>query len=116
MSSLNGRCNSNERGSSADRRARKLWLLSPGAGWGGDGETVPCWDCGVVLEYPDLIADRIIPGERGGTYRRDNIAPHCLPCSCRQGQFRTVQLAAARRANGVTTTIEETPCESTLTA
>lgn len=78
--------NGNDRGSSADRRRRKLWLISPEAGWGGDGETVPCWECSVLLELPDLFADRIIPGCVGGTYARTNIAPHCDRCSHRQGQ------------------------------
>lgn len=97
MSSTNGRCNSNERGSAADRRRRRRWLLSPEARWGGDGETVPCWQCGVLLEFEDLFVDRIIPGERGGRYDRDNIAPHCELCSCRQGQWRTVEIGMARR-------------------
>ena len=97
MSSTNGRCNSAERGSSYERRARKLWLLSAAAGWGGDGETVPCWECHVVLEYDDLVADRLVPGEDGGRYTRDNIAPHCHLCSSRQGQRRTVLIMATRR-------------------
>ena len=92
MSSTNGRCNSAERGSAAERRARKLWLLSPEAGWGGCGRWVPCWECGVLLEYEDIFVDRIIPGERGGRYWRCNIAPHCALCSCRQGQVRTTEL------------------------
>jgi len=87
-----GRCNTNDRGNTAQRRARKLWLLSHEAGWGGDGETVPCWECGMLCEYEDLVADRIISGENGGRYTRDNIAPHCQLCSCRQGQRRTTEL------------------------
>lgn len=81
--------NGNQRGSSYDRAARKSWLLSPAAGWGGDGETVPCWTCGVLCGPNDveLFADRIIPAVGGGTYRRDNIAPHCDLCSHRQGYF-----------------------------
>ena len=97
MSSRNGRCNSAERGSAEQRRRRKLWLLSPEAGWGGDGHDVPCWGCGVLLEFEDLFVDRIIPGERGGTYVRSNIGPHCELCSCRQGQARTTLLRLARR-------------------
>lgn len=97
VSSTNGRCNSLERGSAKARRARRAWLLSEGAGWGGDGETVPCWTCGVVLWFEDLYVDRIIPGERGGTYARWNVAPHCGLCSCRQGQCRTTVLRAAAR-------------------
>ena len=92
MSSTNGRCNSAERGSSHARRARRAWLVTPEAGWGGDGETVPCWDCGVVLEPCDIYVDRLVPGEDGGRYTRDNIGPHCAVCSCRQGQRRTVEL------------------------
>jgi hypothetical protein len=44
MSSRRGRSNSNERGSSYDRRARRAWLISPSAGFGGDGVKVPCWE------------------------------------------------------------------------
>lgn len=97
MSRDRGRRNSAERGSSSDRRRRRLWLLSVHAGWGGDGDSVPCWGCAVVLEYDDLIVDRIIPGELGGRYTRDNIAPHCALCSCRQGQVRTCAIVAAKR-------------------
>ena len=91
--------NGNDRGSSRDRRARKLWLISGAAGWGGNGEDVPCWECGVLVEIDDLIADRIIPAERGGRYTRDNIAPHCATCSHRQGyraMLRTRALATRR--------------------
>lgn len=97
MSSTNGRCNTNERGSSYARRARKLWLLSPEAGWGGDGIDVPCHECGVLVELEDLVADRIVGGELGGRYTRDNIAPHCLLCSCRQGQRRSIAIMIAKR-------------------
>lgn len=78
--------NGNKRGSSRDRRARKLWLVSEESGWGGDGETVPCWECNVLLEVEDIFADRIIPCIDGGRYTRDNIAPHCELCSHKQGQ------------------------------
>lgn len=95
MRTKTGRCNSAERGSSADRRARRQWFLDPESGWGGDGETVPCWECLFVMEEPDIFVDRIIPGERHGRYWRDNIAPHCEWCSCRQGQRRTTELRFA---------------------
>lgn len=103
MSSLSGRCNSAERGSSYDRARRKAWLLSPEAGWGGDGQTVPCWECGVLCgpDDVDLIADRIIPGEYGGTYARPNLAPHCGLCSCRQGQRRTTTILLSYRGQPV---------------
>lgn len=96
MSSRMGRTNRNERGSSYDRRARRAWLVSPAAGFGGDGVKVPCWECGKLLTEDQVIADRLIPGEAGGTYRRSNIrGPHCSLCSCRQGARRTAELRAA---------------------
>lgn len=90
-------CTTDGRGSSRDRLARKLWLLSPDAGWGGDGTDVPCWECGVLVELIDLVCDRIIPGERGGRYNRGNIAPHCALCSHRQGQRRTAAIVRLAR-------------------
>ena len=96
MSSRLGRTNRNERGSSYDRRARRAWLVSPAAGFGGDGVKVACWECGKMLTEDQVIADRIIPGVAGGTYRRSNIrGPHCALCSCRQGAKLTAQLRAA---------------------
>ncbi|URC18190.1 HNH endonuclease [Mycobacterium phage Zenteno07] len=84
-----------KRGSSYDRRARREWLVSPAAGFGGDGEKVPCWepDCKAMVTVVTMCVDRIIPGEQGGTYRRNNIRPHCAPCSHRQGYRRMRELA-----------------------
>lgn len=90
-----GRSNSNERGSSYARRARKNWLLSPGSGHGGDAEKAPCWECGAMVGYTTMIVDRIVPGEVGGRYTRANIRIHCVPCSCRQGVARTNALRRA---------------------
>ena len=99
MSSTRGRCNSNERGSSYDRRARRAWLVSAAAGFGGNGVKVPCWECGRLLTEDEVIPDRLVPGELGGTYRRSNIrGPHCRGCSCRQGARRTHEIWLARRA------------------
>ena len=67
------------KGSSYSRRARKQWMLSPEAGFGGNGETVPCaFHPDELLTYSTVTADRIIPGEHGGTYRRSNLRPACL--------------------------------------
>ena len=63
-----------KRGNSTQRRARKLWLLSPAAPFGGDGEKVPCVHCGAMLTYDDIDVDRVIPGD---SYRRDNVQPSC---------------------------------------
>lgn len=96
MSSICGRSNRNERGSSYDRRARRAWLVSEAAGFGGDGVKVPCWECGKLLTADEVIPDRIVPGSAGGTYRRSNIrGPHCTVCSCRQGARMTAELRAA---------------------
>lgn len=91
-----GRCNSNERGSSYARRSRRVWLLSPESGWGGDGLEVPCSECGQKVNGKTLIVDRIIPGAQGGRYTRDNIKPHCPDCSNRQGNRMTQDLRKAK--------------------
>lgn len=78
--------NQNARGSSKDRRARKIWLLSPAAGHGGDGTSVPCaFRCGARVTIETIFVDRIVPGCYGGTYARSNIQPACGPCSHAEG-------------------------------
>lgn len=59
-----------KRGSSADRRARKIWMIDTF----GDGTFVACVHCGATLTHETLQADRIVPG---GSYRRSNIQPSC---------------------------------------
>jgi hypothetical protein len=90
-----------KRGSAASRRARKLWMLSPVAGFGGDGEKVPCVFCAVMLDFTTVEADRIIPG---GSYRRENVQPACRPCNLERsddadavitGRFAHISLTAA---------------------
>ena len=77
-----GTSNSNERGSSYARRARKKWL----ADTFGDGKGADCYSCGERLPLgPQLEADRIVPGTLGGRYVRDNIRPSCGPCNIRSG-------------------------------
>jgi hypothetical protein len=63
-----------KRGSSRERRARREWLVKPEAGFGGNGEKVPCVHCGAMVTACDMDVDRIVPG---GSYRRDNIQPSC---------------------------------------
>lgn len=74
-----------KKGNSYARRARKQWLLSPEAGFGGNGEKVACVHCGCMVAFETMDVDRIIPG---GTYRRDNIQPSCVFCN-RSRQDRT---------------------------
>lgn len=66
------------RGSSADRRARKQWLLAAY----GDGAQAPCYHCGTPLTATSCEADRIIPG---GSYGHNNILPSCGPCNKKRG-------------------------------
>lgn len=107
-----GTSNGNDRGSSSDRRARRAWLL---ACYASDIPGLTrCYRCGRLLFNPDdhpeaaaggpqfsvdhivtygtqcwaaepLTIDRIIPGAKGGTYRRNNIRPACAGCNSETG-------------------------------
>lgn len=110
MTVTRGTSNSNVRGSSYARRARRAWLITNYA------SDVPglsrCYRCGHLLHNPDdlllltalgdgtfmlqggdgealfvkqLTVDRIIPGCNGGTYRRNNIRPACGGCNSETG-------------------------------
>lgn len=70
-----------KRGNSKDRRARKIWMLSSVSGFGGDGTQVRCVHCDRWLTYDTVEADRIVPGSKGGTYRRENVQPGCRQCN-----------------------------------
>jgi 5-methylcytosine-specific restriction endonuclease McrA len=67
-----------KRGSSADRRTRKLWLI---ATYG-----LVCVHCKRVLTYATMEADRIVPG---GSYKRSNIQPSCRDCNIARGDDTT---------------------------
>lgn len=69
------------RGSNADRRARKLWLLAAY----GDGALTTCYRCNVPLLFDDVTSDRIDPGAYGGRYVRTNLRPACQPCQTETG-------------------------------
>ena len=82
-----GTTNRNARGGASARRARKLWLLSPEAGFGGDGVKVACaFECGTILDFDTVTADRHpVAGADGGTYKRSNIRTACGPCNFADG-------------------------------
>lgn len=82
-----------KRGNSYARRARKLWMLSEAAGFGGDGEKVPCVHCGALLDYDTVEADRIVPG---GSYRRDNVQPADRACNLDRSDDATWSYATSR--------------------
>lgn len=104
-----GTSNTNQRGSAEARRRRREWLLATyranvdivpeGATIEYDGEFytaspelqifttvgdgIPCcrcYRCGKPMTVETLTVDRIIPGCKGGTYRRTNIRPACGDC------------------------------------
>jgi hypothetical protein len=81
---MRGTSNSNARGNSGDRAARRQWLVTT---WASDGEpgTCRCYRCGRLLTVDIVTVDRIIPGCLGGTYRRNNIRPACGKCNSSTG-------------------------------
>lgn len=102
-----GTTNGNSRGGSDARRRRREWLvqtyradvdavwfaLPDGIRFGGvfgaphgEGEAAcRCYRCGLLLTVETVTVDRIIPGCQGGTYKRSNIRPACLPCNSKTG-------------------------------
>jgi 5-methylcytosine-specific restriction endonuclease McrA len=97
-----GTSNGNANGNSRDRRRRKEWLIET---YRADtdvrerfGELVPCepdhpdavtacrcYRCGTLCTFETVTVDRIIPGCKGGTYKRSNIRPACGPCNSKTG-------------------------------
>lgn len=75
-----------KRGSSADRRRRKVWMLFIF----GDGEKCPCTHCGRTLTFATAEQDRIMPG---GSYARSNIQPSCRPCNIERGDLTMAEYA-----------------------
>jgi hypothetical protein len=49
-----------------------------------------------------VTVDRIIPGCKGGTYRRDNIRPACAPCNTELGSQLGHEQKRAKRARMAT--------------
>lgn len=88
--SARGTTNTNSRGSAASRRARKAWVLrefDPDLG----PDQARCHlgvadGCLRVVDFTTVSIDRWpIPGCQGGSYRRGNIRPVCLPCNSKDG-------------------------------
>ncbi len=74
-----GTSNSNHRGNSRDRVARRRYLLHTYRS--DDGIHCRCYRCGALLNLITITVDRIIPAAHGGTYRRNNIRPACAICN-----------------------------------
>lgn len=91
MTVTRGTSNGCSRGSAADRKARRAFLVAA-FGWPALG-LVLCYRCHVPLlqdEDPEapgqsVTVDRIVPGVLGGRYTRDNIRPACGPCNSETG-------------------------------
>lgn len=95
-----GTSNTNDRGSSFSRRARREWMMNEFRQ--ADG-TVRCYveTCQMILVNTGswraanyMTVDRIKPGAEGGRYTRDNIRPACGHCNSETGQ----QLGQARKS------------------
>lgn len=116
MTATRGTTNRNDRGSSEARRRRREWLVETfranqdlrliitpegsywDACWPGP-DSVPacrCYRCGKLLTVSTVTVDRIIPGARGGTYRRNNIRPACAVCNSETGGQLRWSIARAK--------------------
>lgn len=96
-----GTTNTNQRGGTPARRARKAWLVQTfRADVEVDGQPAcRCYRCGVLLTAATVTTDRITPAALGGRYRRDNIRPACQPCQSLTGVELREQLKAERAAS-----------------
>lgn len=100
MKARRGTTNTNVRGNSRDRAARRAYLLRVYAADVQMGSvrvhdhqhlteyepTCRCYRCGRLLTDATVTVDRIIPGCRGGKYVRSNIRPACAACNSETGR------------------------------
>jgi hypothetical protein len=98
--SARGTTNGNVRGNTQDRLRRRQYLVDT---YRADVDFEPtrvvdglfdvgpeepacrCYRCGTLLTVDTVTVDRIIPGCKGGTYRRSNIRPACGRCNSETG-------------------------------
>lgn len=97
-----GSSNSNNRGSAADRRARKVWLLLMFNPELGPDKAMCAYECGTILTLETVTVDRFpLRGADGGSYRRGNIRPACGDCNnadgIHDGSARAHAAKAAKR-------------------
>lgn len=87
-----GTSNGNVTGNVDDRRRRREWLVrtyradrdveaAVEQGQYGSQPACRCYRCGALLTVDTVTVDRIVPGCKGGTYRRNNIRPSCSLCA-----------------------------------
>lgn len=107
-----GTTNRNARGNTTDRARRRAWLVETfradvdiyhglhsaemevSRPLGTGCPACRCYRCGTLLDEDTVTVDRIIPGVKGGTYRRNNIRPACGDCNSETG----ARLGNARRS------------------
>jgi 5-methylcytosine-specific restriction endonuclease McrA len=114
-----GTSNGNSAGSAEARRRRRAWLLETyradvdvvvlepdglmtvprdtGLAVPGAEPACRCYRCGTLLTLATLTVDRIVPGCRGGTYRRTNVRPACSDCNSTTGGAERGKKPPARR-------------------
>lgn len=111
MTVTRGTSNTNVRGNTCDRQARRTYLVDTFPADVGasvlyregiaidvqpynprlDGcayvqrPACRCYRCGRLLVVETVTVDRIVPGCAGGTYRRNNIRPACAACNSSTG-------------------------------
>lgn len=97
MTVTRGTTNRNDRGNTVDRLRRRQWLVETYRSnvdaypepWTATAlrsiPTCRCYRCGTLLTIDTVTVDRIIPGCKGGTYRRNNIRPACGTCNSETG-------------------------------
>lgn len=78
-----GTTNRNVRGNTRDREARRWFLMNTYAA--DKLGYCRCYRCGKLLLLDQITVDRIVPGNHGGTYRRNNIRPACAKCNSATG-------------------------------
>lgn len=83
-----GTSNSNARGNTRDREARRAFLFTKY----GNGTHCPCYRCATILDASTLTVDRIRPGCQGGRYIRSNIRPACGKCNSETGSQLAVKV------------------------
>lgn len=84
MSTRRGTSNTNARGNSRDREARRRYLVRVYESNLGKG-FCRCYRCGLHLTMQTVTVDRITPGAKGGRYVRSNIRPACATCNSETG-------------------------------
>lgn len=91
-----GTSNTNLRGNSKDRAARKHYLLVTFGLFCLPG-IVKCSHCPALLDYFTVTVDLIHEGIHGGRYVRGNIQPACMDCNIHRGNETKARITPSER-------------------